>query len=173
MCVCMLVAQSCLTLCNPIDCSPPGPSVHGILQARTLEWVAISFSNRNYRKKEKVKLLSRVQLFATPWTEAHQAPPSIEFSRQEYWSGLPFPSPIALLIFCKNFAKIHMKMASFWYRLTPQIKKNTARMLSTSHPQYGNQLSLESLPKLILMTFLPGGLLLVTFFFQFQLLIKM
>ena len=51
-CVCVLVAQSCLTLCNPTDCSPPGPSVHGILQARTLEWVAISFSKRNYRKKE-------------------------------------------------------------------------------------------------------------------------
>ena len=51
-CVYVLVAQSCLTLCNPIDCSPPGPSVYGILQARTLEWVAISFSKRNYRKKE-------------------------------------------------------------------------------------------------------------------------
>ena len=50
--MCVLVAQSCPTLCNPMDCSPPGPSVHGILQARTLEWVAISFSKRNYRKKE-------------------------------------------------------------------------------------------------------------------------
>ena len=52
MSVCVLVAQSRPTLCNPIDCSPPGPSVHWILQARTLEWVAISFSKRNYRKKE-------------------------------------------------------------------------------------------------------------------------
>ena len=51
-CVCVLVAQLCPTLCNPIDCTPPGPSVHGILQARTLEWVAISFSKRSYRKKE-------------------------------------------------------------------------------------------------------------------------
>ena len=51
-CVCVLVAQSCPTLCNPIDSSPPGLYVHGILQARTLEWVAISFSKRNYRKKE-------------------------------------------------------------------------------------------------------------------------
>ena len=40
-----------------------------------------------------MKSLSRVQLFVTPWTVAHQAPPSMEFSRQEYWSGLPFPSP--------------------------------------------------------------------------------
>ena len=44
-------------------------------------------------RKEKVKLLSHVRLFATPWTVAHQAPPSMGFSRQEYWSGLPFPSP--------------------------------------------------------------------------------
>ena len=51
-CVCVLVAQSCPTLCNPIDCSPPGPSVHGILQAKTMEGIAISFSKRNYRKKE-------------------------------------------------------------------------------------------------------------------------
>ena len=79
-----------MTVCNPTDCSLPGPSVHGILQARTLEWVAISFPKRNYRKK--VKLLSHVRLFATPWTVAYQAPPSMEFSRQEYWSGLPFPS---------------------------------------------------------------------------------
>ena len=66
MCVCVLVAQSCPTPCNPRDGSPPGPSAHGILQVRTLEWVAISFSKRSYRKK--VKLLSHVRLFATPWT---------------------------------------------------------------------------------------------------------
>ena len=88
----VLVAQSCPTLCNPINCSPPCPSVHGILQARTLELVAISFFKRNYRKK--VKSLNRVRLFATPWIVAYQAPPSMEFSRQEYWSGLPFPSPV-------------------------------------------------------------------------------
>ena len=85
--------QSCPTLCDPIDSSPPGFPVPGILQARTLEWVAISFSKRNYRKK--VKLLSHVQLFVTPWTVAYQAPLSMEFSRQEYWSGLPFPSPVS------------------------------------------------------------------------------
>ena len=84
--------QSCPTLCDPIDCSPPGSSVPGILQARILEWVAISFSNA-WKWKVKVKLLSRVRLLATPWTAAHQAPPSMGFSRQEYWSGVPLPSP--------------------------------------------------------------------------------
>ena len=85
--------QLCPTLCDPIDGSPPGSSVPGILQARTLEWVAISFSNA-WKWKVKVKSLSRVQLFTTPWTVAYQAPPSMGFSRQEYWSGLPLPSLI-------------------------------------------------------------------------------
>ena len=127
--------QSCLTLCDPIDGSPPGSPIPGILQARALEWVAISSSNAwkwkvkvkslsrvqlwatpqtaavpgilqaralewvaisfsNARKwKVKVKLLSRVRLLATPWTAAYQAPPSMGFSRQEYWSGVPLPSP--------------------------------------------------------------------------------
>ena len=75
--------QSCPTLCDPIDGSPPGSPVPGILQTRTLEWVAISFSNA-WKWKVKVKLLSRVRLFATPWTAAYQAPPSMGFSRQEY-----------------------------------------------------------------------------------------
>ena len=83
--------QSCPTLCDPIDGGPPGSPVPGILQARTLEWVAISFSNA---WKGKVKPLSRVRLFVTPWTIAHQAPPSMGFSRQEYWSGVPSPSPM-------------------------------------------------------------------------------
>ena len=84
--------QSCLTLCDPIDSSQPGPAVPAILQARTLEWVAISSSNA-WKWKVKVKSLSRVPLLATPWTAAHQAPPSMGFSRQEYWSGVPLPSP--------------------------------------------------------------------------------
>ena len=89
----VLVAQSRPTLCNPTDCSsPPGSSVHGILQARTLEWVAISFSNA-WKWKVKVKSLSRVRPSVTPWTAAFQAPLSMGFSRQEYWSGLPLPSP--------------------------------------------------------------------------------
>ena len=85
--------QSCLTLCDPIDGSPPGPPVPGILQARTLERVAISFSNA-WKWKVTVKSPSRVWLFTTPWTVAHQAPPFMGFSRQEYWSGgVPMPSP--------------------------------------------------------------------------------
>ena len=84
--------QLCPTLCDPIDSRLPGSSIPGILQARTLEWVAISFSNA-WKGKVKVKLLSHVQLFATPWTTAYQAPPSMEFSRQEYWSRVPVPSP--------------------------------------------------------------------------------
>ena len=85
--------QSCLTLCNPIDSSPPVSPIPGILQARTLEWVAISFSNA-WQWKVRVKSLSHVRLLATPWTAAHQAPPSMGFSRQEYWSGVPLPSLI-------------------------------------------------------------------------------
>ena len=99
--------QSCPTLCDPIDSSPPGFSVSGILQARTLEWVAISFSNA-WKWKEKVKSLSRAWLLATPWTAAHQAPPSMGFSRQEYWSGVPLPSPLLCLmqsILAKNHGK--------------------------------------------------------------------
>ena len=84
--------QSCPTLCDPIDGSPPGSPVPGILQARTLEWVSISFSNAGKRKM-KGKSLSRVRLSVTPWTVAYQAPPSMGFSRQEYWSGVPWPSP--------------------------------------------------------------------------------
>ena len=87
--------QSCPTLCDPIDGSPLGFPVPGILQARTLEWVAISFSNA-WKWKVKVKSLSHVRLFVTPWTAAYQAPPSKGFSRQEYWSGVPLPSPPAL-----------------------------------------------------------------------------
>ena len=84
--------QSCPTLCDPIDGSPPGSPVSGILQARTLEWVAIFFSNA-WKWKMKVKSLNHVQLLVTPWTAAYQAPPFMGFSRQEYWSGLPLPSP--------------------------------------------------------------------------------
>ena len=94
--------QSCLTLCDPIDGSPPGSPIPGILQARTLERVAISFSNA-WKWKNKVKSLSRVRLLATPWTAAHQAPLSMGFARQECWSGVPLPSPTTTpsdLFFC-------------------------------------------------------------------------
>ena len=107
--------QSCPTLCDPIDGSPPDSSVPGILQARTLEWVAISFSNA-WKWKVKVKLLSRLRFFATPWTAAYQAPPSVGFSRQEYWSGVPLPSPIPSLIMRKMSEK-------------PQIERDSTRFL--------------------------------------------
>ena len=82
----------CLTLCDPIDSSPPHSPVSGILQARTLEWVAFSFSSA-WKWKVKVKPFSRVRLLVTPWAAAYQAPP-MGFSRQEYWSELPLPYPL-------------------------------------------------------------------------------
>ena len=88
--------QSCLTLCDTIESSPPGSPIPGILQARVLEWVAISFSNA-WKWKVKVKSFSCVQPVATPSTAAYQAPLSMGFSRQEYWSGLPLPSPQKVL----------------------------------------------------------------------------
>ena len=99
--------QSCPTLCNPIDGSPPGSPVPGILQARTLEWIAISFSNA-WKWKVKVQLLSRVRLLATPWTTAYQVPPSMGFSRQEYWSGVP------LLWESKRMLLNHLLLVSLW-----------------------------------------------------------
>ena len=96
--------QSCPTLCDPIDGgSPLGCPVPGILQARTLEWVAISFSNA-WKWKVKVKSLSRVRLLATPWTTAYQVPPSMGFSRQEYWTGVPLPS-LWMIPTCKQTSK--------------------------------------------------------------------
>ena len=86
--------QSCLTLCDPIDGSSPGSAVPGILQARVLELVAISFSNA-WKWEVKVKSPSHVQLSATPWTAAYQAPPSMGFSMQEYWSGVPLDAHIS------------------------------------------------------------------------------
>ena len=99
------VAQSCPTLSDPMDCSLPGSSIHGIFQARLLEWGAIAFSLKLIILKLINKLIdlllllllsrfSRVQLCATPQMAAHQAPQSLGFSRQEHWSGLPFPSPM-------------------------------------------------------------------------------
>ena len=126
--------ESCLTLCDSIDRSPPGSSVPGILQARTLEWVAISFSNA-WKWKVKVKLLSRVWLFKTSWTAAYQAPPSMGFSRQESQSILKLISielvmisnhlivypPLLLLpsvfpsirVF-SNESTLHMRWPKYW-----------------------------------------------------------
>ena len=107
--------QSCSTLCDPIDGNPPDPAVPGILQARTLEWVAISSSNA-WKWKVKVKSLSRVQLLPTTWTAAYQAPPSMGFSRQEYWSGVPLPSPKNTGVGC-NFLLQHDTLHLSIYRI--------------------------------------------------------
>ena len=112
--------QSCLTLCDPIDSSPPGSPVPGILQARTLEWVAISFSNA-WKWKVKVKSLSNVRLLATPWTAAHQAPPSMGFSRQEHRSGVPLPSPYTLHT-CILFS--HLTMALLLLEIIQYLLNN-------------------------------------------------
>ena len=128
------VAQSCPTLCDPMDCSLPGFSVHGILQARTPKWVAISFSNA-WKWKVKVKLLSRVWLLATPWTAAYQVPPSIGFSGQEYWSGVPLPSPIIVYKYGKIF------LSGNWHYFacqTPQASMETLWMSFGKFPYNSN-----------------------------------
>ena len=87
--------QSCPTLCDPIDGSPPGSPIPGILQARTLEWVAISFSNV-WKWKGKVKSLSRFQPLVTPWSAAYQAPPSMGWifqARVLEWDAIAFSVP--------------------------------------------------------------------------------
>ena len=126
--------QSCPTLCDPRDGSPPGSPVPGILQARTLEWVAISFSYA-WKWKVKVKSLSRVRPSAAPWTAAYQARLSMGFSRQEHWSGVPLPSldrfnikPVKIL--AGFFAEIdHLILKFIWkfktLRRTKQSWKRT------------------------------------------------
>ena len=109
--------QSYPTLCGPIDGSPPGSPVPGILQARALEWDAISFSNA-WKWKVKVKSLSRVRLLATPWTADHQAPPSLGFSKQEYWSGVPLRSPCNMNMYS---LKDHNTMNNHISRLRKRI----------------------------------------------------
>ena len=99
------------TLFDPTDSSPPGSPIPGILQARTLEWVAISFSDA-WKWKVKVKSLSCVRLLATPWTAAHQAPPSMGFSRQEYWSGLPLPFPRVCSHSCPLSCRCYLTISS-------------------------------------------------------------
>ena len=108
--------QSCPTLCDPIDSSPPGSPIPGILYARTLEWVAISFSSA-WKWKVKGKSLSHFQLLATPWTAAYQPPPSMGFSRQEYWSGVPLPSLCQWAI--PSYSVSHFLPVSFLNCLCP------------------------------------------------------
>ena len=115
--------QLCTTLCNAIDDSPPGSPVPGILQARTLEWVAVSFS-KAWKWKVKVKSLSCIWLLATPWTAAYQAPPSMGFSRQEYWSGVPLPSHLVLIA-------AHVFVSKLISILTPiTIDKSSIQLIS-------------------------------------------
>ena len=114
--------QSCLTLCDPVDGSPPGSPVPRLLQARTLEWVAISFSNA-WQWKVKGKLLSHVWFLATPWTVAYQAPPSMGFSRQEYWSGVPLPSPCYLMLQSELICNIWVSNHYFVYLKVTQCYK--------------------------------------------------
>jgi len=120
----LLSRFSHVRLCNPIDGSPSGSPIPGILQARTLEWVAISFSNA-WKLKVKVKLLSRVWLLMTPWTAAYQAPPPMGFSRQEYWSGLPLPSLMDM-----NLSKLRevVKDGKAWYAAVHDVTKSRTQL---------------------------------------------
>ena len=113
--------QSCPTLCDPIDSSPPGSPVPGMLQARILEWAAISSSNA-WKWKVKVKSLSRVRLVATPWTAAHQAPLSMGFSRQEYWSGMPLLSPLTGLT---QFLLLYLLLSPAWNNLSSLFQERS------------------------------------------------
>ena len=129
--------RSCPILCNPRDGSPPGSPIPGILQARTLEWVAISFSNV-WKWKVKVKSLSRVRLLMTPWTAAHQASLSVGFSRQEYWSGVPLPY-FGLNIIKINFQFSHSVVSNslqhHWLQhARPPCPSRTPRIYSNSYP---------------------------------------
>ena len=116
--------QSCPTLCDPADGNPLGFPVPGIPQARTLEWVAISFSNAG-KWKVKVESLSHPQLIETPWTAAHQAPPSMGFSRQEYSSGLPLPSPEKIWQNLKYILNEKNQSEKAIYYMSPAIRHST------------------------------------------------
>ena len=131
--------QLCPTLCDPIDSSPPGSVVPGILQARTLEWVAISFSIA-WKWKVKMKLLSRVRLVSTPSTAAYQAPPSMGFSRQEYWSGVPLPSPNYWLCCVKNWN--YFGILFFWPQYHSGPKQNKLQLYRSVNEMkiYGSEI---------------------------------
>ena len=152
------VTQLCPTLHDPMNCSLPGSSVLGILQARTLEWVAISFSNAWKRK------LSRVWLFTTPWTAAYQAPLSMGVSRQEYWNGLPLPSPAKLLYSCQitktpSSTSSLTYISHFSYWKLPQFATTKSNLLAflpvlsslpSSHQMFISPLEKEPIPSFLL-----------------------
>ena len=148
--------QSCPNLFNPIDGSPLGSSVPEILQARTLEWVAISFSNAS-KWKVKVKSFNGVRLCATPWTVAYQAPPPMGFSRQEYWSGVPLPSPsicIGRLKLVKIdisqvyllHAKLHFieRTGKFILKFQPRIEVDQTNRINCFHKHCGVKVKQKS-----------------------------
>ena len=150
-CCCSVAAakslQSCPTLCNPIDGGPPGSPVPGILQARTLEWVAIFFSNA-WKGKLKVKSLSRVQLVATPWSAAYQALLSMGFSRQEYWSGVPLPSPVQLLSWPNSLQPQGLQCTRLpCPSLSPGVCSNSCLLCQWCYPTISSSVSLFSSPQ--------------------------
>ena len=120
--------QSCLTLCDPIDGSPPDSLIPGILQARILEWVAISFSNA-WKWKVKVKSFSCVWLLATPWTAAYQAPLSLGFFRQEYWSGVPLPSPQRAYLYLNGLEECILHLCLGTEQGRPEIERPVQKVL--------------------------------------------
>ena len=140
--------QSCPTLCNPIDGSPPGSPVPGINQARTLEWVAISFSNA-WNWKVKAKSLNHVRLVATPWTAAHQAPPSMGFSRQEYWSGVPSPSPLSTNTVNSQWYPASIPLPLFMFQsVAPEVLKKSTYNPKESHRAAGEHFATSNNPYL-------------------------
>ena len=124
--------QSCLTLCDPMDSSPPGSPVPGILQARTLEWVAISFSNDESEKWKRSR--SVVSDSQGPQGLQHQAPPSMGFSRQEYWSGVPLPS-LKELLAIQNFSFCIGQGGLACYSLWGCKEYNTTEWLNNNNIQ--------------------------------------
>ena len=147
--------QSCPTVCDPIDGSPPGSPIPGILQARTLEWVAISFSSA-WRWKVKVKSLSCVRLLATSWTAAYQAPPSMGFSRQEYWSGVPLPSPVGKAGWIQ-ISLLYLSSFSTQCSLKLRNKFGTAKKFTWLKSSYSNffpPLRASSIKNTIILSFL-------------------
>ena len=146
------------TLCDPIDSSPPGSPIPGILQARTLEWVAISFSN-SWKWKMKVKSLNRVQLLATPWTAAHQAPPSMGFSRQEYWSGVPLPSLIALtrtrLLYLPPCSRGNHLSSESLFTLQPSYMVTILSPVASRHEMWPGSLNQLMAPQCNFLNILP------------------
>ena len=135
--------QSCPALCDAVDGSPPGSAVPGILQARTLVWVAISFSNA-WKWKVKVKSLSCVWLIlATPWTAVYQDPPSTGFSRQEYWSGVPLPSPGLFLVLVFSNSSLQ-SLSHVWLFVTPWITACQASLSITNSRSLPKLMSIES-----------------------------